>query len=66
MRFDVNFAETPYIQPVQHTECASWETRWLDMDGKEHPMTGREGEEDLGESLENLGDESDTAMGGEE
>src|SRR5262249_18765558 len=24
MQFDVNFAETPYLQPMQHTECASW------------------------------------------
>jgi len=68
MRFDVNFAETPYIQPVQHTECASWETRWLDLDGNEHPMPGREGDEDenLEEFLENLGGEGDTAPGGEE
>jgi hypothetical protein len=45
VRFDVNFAETPHIQPVADHECASWETQWLDLDGKEHPMPGREDEE---------------------
>jgi hypothetical protein len=52
MQLDVNFAETPYLQPMQHTECASWEAHWLDLEGKQHTMPGREGHED--ENLEDF------------
>jgi hypothetical protein len=45
VRFDVNFAQTPYIQPVADHECASWEAQWLDLAGTEHPMPGREDDE---------------------
>jgi hypothetical protein len=44
VQFNVNFAETPHIQPVAEHECASWENQWLDLDGKDHPMPGREDE----------------------
>lgn len=42
VQFDVNFAETPHIQPVADHECASWESQWLDVNGKDHPMPGRD------------------------
>jgi hypothetical protein len=28
------FADTPHIQPVEHTECVSWESAYLTSDGK--------------------------------
>jgi hypothetical protein len=44
--FDMlSFADTPYIQPVEHTDCASWESAWMDAAGKRvRPMPGREDE----------------------
>jgi hypothetical protein len=37
------FADTPYIQPVEHTECESWETAYLDVTGsKIRPIPGKE------------------------
>jgi hypothetical protein len=45
MRFDLRFAETPFIQPVEHTECASWEAAYLDCAGKKiRPFPGKEDE----------------------
>jgi hypothetical protein len=49
VRFDVNFAETPFLQPVKDHECASWQTEWLDLDGQQHPMPGHEDEPPGGE-----------------
>jgi hypothetical protein len=47
MRFDgLSFAETTHIQPVGHSACLSWQDDWLDLDGKQHPMPGREEDED--------------------
>jgi hypothetical protein len=46
LRLDLNFAETPHIQPVADHECASWESQWLDLDGKEHSMPGIEDEDE--------------------
>ena len=44
MRFDsLCFAETPHIQPIEHTECESWEPAYLDVTGKHiRPVPGRE------------------------
>jgi hypothetical protein len=44
LRFDLNFAETPFVQPVRDHECASRMARWLDLDGGERPMPGRAGD----------------------
>jgi hypothetical protein len=39
------FAETPYVQPIEHTECTSWESAYLASDFKTtRPMPGREEE----------------------
>ena len=47
LRFaNLSFAETPHIQPVEHTPCSSWESRWLGCDGKQHSFDGRDDEED--------------------
>jgi hypothetical protein len=45
-RFDqLCFAQTFHIQPCEHLECVSWESRYLCSDGKtEKPMPGREEE----------------------
>jgi hypothetical protein len=41
----VRFTETPYLQPVEHTECASWESAWLDVTGQRiRPIPGKEEE----------------------
>jgi hypothetical protein len=40
------FHETPYIQPVEHVSCESWETEYLALDMKTtKPMPGSEGAE---------------------
>jgi hypothetical protein len=60
--FDVSFAETPYIQPAADHQCASWEMRWLDLDGKEHLMPGMEDAEegeDMETYLERMAEEGD-------
>ncbi len=46
MRFEtLCFAETPHIQPVEHTECISWESAYIDVAGKHiRPLPGREDE----------------------
>jgi hypothetical protein len=54
MRFTrLSFAETRTIQPVEHTECGSWEPGWMDSEGEYHAFEGREDEfeepEDWGE-----------------
>jgi hypothetical protein len=39
----LSFADTPYIQPVEHTACESWESAWMDAAGKRvRPLPGRE------------------------
>jgi hypothetical protein len=39
------FADTPYIQPVEHGECVSWESAYLDVTGsKVRPIPGKEAE----------------------
>ena len=60
LRFDnLSFAQATHIQPVEHTECVSWEAAWLDVAGKKvRPMPGRE--EDYADAvgeLDNLADE---------
>ena len=46
MRFDtLSFAETPHIQPVEHTECFSWEPAYMDVTGQHiRPIPGKEEE----------------------
>jgi hypothetical protein len=39
IRFDVNFAKTPLLQPIEHTECEFYEPAWLDVRGKENLKT---------------------------
>ncbi len=49
------FAETPHIQPVEHTECISWEPAYLDVTGKYiRPIPGQEDE--YAEAYEELDD----------
>jgi hypothetical protein len=39
----LSFADSPYVQPVEHTPCESWESAWLDATGKRvRPLPGRE------------------------
>jgi hypothetical protein len=39
------FAQTLYIQPVEHFSCMSWEAGWLDVTGKKiRPLPGQEEE----------------------
>jgi hypothetical protein len=44
MRFEnLSFAETAHVQPLEHTECVSWEAAYLDVTGtKVRPVPGRE------------------------
>jgi hypothetical protein len=43
IRLNLRFAETPYIQPLEHIPCASWETAWLSFDCKTiRPIPGQE------------------------
>ncbi|HEY7428274.1 MAG TPA: hypothetical protein VH682_28830 [Gemmataceae bacterium] len=46
MRFDtLRFAETPHIQPVEHTECFSWEPAYMDATGQHiRPIPSKEAE----------------------
>jgi hypothetical protein len=46
VHFDnLRFGEVTHLQPVEHTECRSWEAAWLDAAGKKRrPMPGREAE----------------------
>jgi hypothetical protein len=46
VRFEtLRFAETPHIQPVEHGECASWESGYLDVTGRDiRPIPGKEQE----------------------
>lgn len=59
MRFDsLSFAETIYVQPIEHTECISWETAYLDVSGKHiRPIPGREDE--YADAYEELADRDD-------
>jgi hypothetical protein len=44
MRFDgLSFTETAHLQPLEHTDCVSWEAAYLDVTGKKvRPVPGRE------------------------
>jgi hypothetical protein len=46
MRFDsLSFAESPHVQPIEHTECVSWESAYMDVTGKHiRPIPGKEEE----------------------
>ena len=60
MRFDnLSFAQTTHLQPLEHTDCASWEAAWMDVTGKRvRPVPGRE--EDYADAvgeLDHLADE---------
>ncbi|HEY7312694.1 MAG TPA: hypothetical protein VH643_25235 [Gemmataceae bacterium] len=46
MRFDaLSFAETPHVQPIEHVECESWESAYMDVTGKHiRPIPGKEKE----------------------
>jgi hypothetical protein len=53
VRFDIRFAESQHIQPVEHGKCNSWESAWLDVTGTHiRPIPGRE--EDYGEAYAEL------------
>ena len=59
MRFDsLSFAEATYVQPIEHTECVSWESAYLDATGKQiRPIPGKEDEyADYYEDLAGMGD----------
>jgi hypothetical protein len=65
MRFDsLSFAETPHIQPVEHAECVSWETAYLDVAGKHiRPIPGKEAEyADTYEELAEIGGEDEVQV----
>jgi hypothetical protein len=60
MRFDnLSFAQATHVQPVEHAECVSWESAYLDVTGKKiRPIPGREeGYAGAVEQLEDLGRE---------
>lgn len=42
VRFDLSFAETPHLQPLEHVECDSWEEDYLTLDGRRFSMSGEE------------------------
>jgi hypothetical protein len=44
VRFEgVRFAQTPYIQPLEHAGCVSWECAWIDATGRHiRPIPGKE------------------------
>jgi hypothetical protein len=44
MRFDgLSFAQSAHVQPMEHTDCVSWEAAYLDVTGKKvRPVPGRE------------------------
>ncbi len=45
MRFDLRFADTPHLQPIEHAECESWEAAYLDVTGRHiRPIPGKEQE----------------------
>jgi hypothetical protein len=59
LRFEtLCFAETPHIQPVEHAECISWESAYMDVTGKHiRPIPGREEEyADAYEEMAGMGD----------
>ncbi|HZV04553.1 MAG TPA: hypothetical protein VE999_05640 [Gemmataceae bacterium] len=59
MRFEsLSFAETTHIQPIEHTECVSWESAYMDVTGKNiRPIPGREDEyTEHYEELADIGD----------
>ncbi len=62
MRFDkLSFAEAAHVQPVEHTECVSWEAAWLDVTGKKvRPIPGRE--EDYADAVSELDDLADEGI----
>jgi len=45
VRLPVSFRDDPYIQPAEHVDCASWESAWLETDGRHvHAFEGQEDE----------------------
>jgi hypothetical protein len=62
MRFDkLSFAETAHLQPLDHTECVSWEAAWLDVTGtKVRPIPGRE--DDYADAVGELEDLAEEGM----
>jgi hypothetical protein len=41
----VRFADTPHLQPIEHTTCESWESAYLDVNCQRiRPIPGKEGE----------------------
>jgi hypothetical protein len=60
VRFDkLSFADTPHVQPVEHAECVSWESAYLDSTGKNiRPIPGREGDyADIAGEMQGMGGE---------
>jgi hypothetical protein len=60
MRFaNLSFAQTPRLQPMEHTHCATWEAAWMDVTGtKVRPVSGREEDyADAVSELDHLADE---------
>jgi hypothetical protein len=45
----VSFAADPYVQPVEHVACASWERAWLASDGRHVRAFSAESEDDVAE-----------------
>jgi hypothetical protein len=65
VRFDtLSFADTPYIQPVEHTPCESWESAYLDVTGKHiRAIPGKEAEyAQAYEELAEIGGEDDVRV----
>lgn len=59
MHFDsLSFAQTPYVQPIEHADCVSWESAYLDVTGKHiRPIPGKEAEyADAYDELADIGD----------
>lgn len=56
MRFDsLCFTDTTHIQPIEHADCESWESAYLDVTGKIiRPIPGKENE--YAEAYEELAD----------
>lgn len=62
LRFDsLSFTQTPHIQPVEHGECSSWESAYMDATGKHiRPIPGKEAEyAEAYEELEEIASEDD-------
>lgn len=45
LRLNIRFAETPHIQPIEHTDCYSWEAAYMNVTGTHiRPIPGMEDE----------------------